>query len=246
MRHQLAEMRTLLTAGLASTLSVAAMEDRLARAGGRPEDDPLFRIAVNITKFVCSIDAGLVVHHAIEILGGNGTIEDFSPLPRLYREVPVQESWEGPHNTLMAQVLRDTLRSKMAYALVEASQDRLLGVQAPALAATRDRALGALDDTRARLDGVLRRDPREAALHMRSLATRMARLFQVALLLDDAARDETASVPWIGDAAQFLLDRDVVAGYEPMDDPAYPARIDRILAEDSEGGRQSSPRGQGR
>ena len=38
------------------------------------------------------------------MLGGNGTIEDFSPLPRLYRDAMVFESWEGTHNVLCAQV----------------------------------------------------------------------------------------------------------------------------------------------
>ena len=37
----------------------------------------------NIIKFVGPIDAGLVVHLAIEVPGGNGTIDDFSPpMPR--------------------------------------------------------------------------------------------------------------------------------------------------------------------
>ncbi len=114
------------------------------RAGARPEEDPLFRTAVNVAKYVCSTDAGLAVHHAIEVLGGNGTIEDFSPLPRLYREVPVQESWEGPHNTLMAQLLRDALRSKMHAALLEAAQETLLGISARDLVGTRDRAQAAV------------------------------------------------------------------------------------------------------
>jgi alkylation response protein AidB-like acyl-CoA dehydrogenase len=78
--------------GLAATLFVAALEDRLTGAGTHPEDDPLVRAAVTVNKLTCSLDAGLVVHHAIEVLGGNGTIEDLSPLPRLYREVPVQET----------------------------------------------------------------------------------------------------------------------------------------------------------
>jgi alkylation response protein AidB-like acyl-CoA dehydrogenase len=229
-RRQLAEMRALLGGALASTLFVAALEDRLRAAGTHPEDDALFRTAVTLTKFLCSSDAGLVVHHAIEILGGNGTIEDFSPLPRLYREVPVQESWEGPHNTLMAQVLRDALRSKMAYALLEGAEHLLLRLHAPAQAALRERALAALDDTRARLGELLRRDESEAALHMRGVATRVARLFQVAVLLDDAASDEGASVPWLAAAAQFLLARDVVAGYEPMSDPMYPATVDQLAA----------------
>ena len=229
-RQQLAEMRVLGTAGLASTLFVAALEDRLTLAGTHPEEDALFRTAVNVNKYACSIDAGLVVHHAIEILGGNGTIEDFSPLPRLYREVPVQESWEGPHNTLMSQVLRDSVRSKMHHALLRHAQDLLLGAEAPALAATRDRALTALDDVRGAMDGLLRGDPQEAGYHVRGLVTRMARIVQVALLLDDAHHDGgNNGLGWLPAAAQFLLDRHVVPGYDPREDPGYPGLIRQIL-----------------
>ena len=229
-RQQLAEMRVLGTAGLAGTLFVAALEDRLTLAGTHPEEDALFRTAVNVNKYACSIDAGLVVHHAIEILGGNGTIEDFSPLPRLYREVPVQESWEGPHNTLMSQVLRDSVRSKMHHALLRHAQDLLLGAEAPALAATRDRALTALDDVRGAMDGLLRGDPQEAGYHVRGLVTRMARIVQVALLLDDAQHDGgNNGLGWLPAAAQFLLDRHVVPGYDPREDPGYPGLIRQIL-----------------
>ncbi len=230
-RQQLAEMRALGTAGLAFTLFVTALEDQLAAAGTRPEEDPLFRTAVNVNKFVCSIDAGLVVHHAIEILGGNGTIEDFSPLPRLYREVPVQESWEGPHNTLMSQILRDGLRSKMHDALLSKAQDVLLGVTPAPLTATRDVALAALDDVRSRLTGALRGEPDVAALHMRGLMTRVARIMQVALLLEDAqhaAGDE--GLAWLPVAAEFLLKRHVLSGWEPDGDPGYAELIREVLA----------------
>ncbi len=231
-RQQLAEMRALQTAGLAFTLFTAALEDRLTLAGGPPEDDPLFRTAVNINKYACSVDAGLVVHHAIEILGGNGTIEDFSPLPRLYREVPVQESWEGPHNTLMAQILRDGLRSKMHDALLARTQDLLLGVSAPALAATRDRALTVLEDSRGSLNGLLRQDPQEAAFHIRGLVGRIARIVQVALLLEDAqAGAQEHRVGWLPAAAQFLLDRHAASDYDAVKDPGYPELINQVLRE---------------
>lgn len=227
---QLAELRALAAGGLASTLFITAREDRLARAGAPPEDDPLFRTAVNVNKYRCSIDAGLAVHHAIEVLGGNGTIEDFSPLPRLYREVPVQESWEGPHNTLVAQVLRDAARSKMHDALLDATRDTLLGVPGPALAPLRDRALGALEDTRGRLGALLRGDPETAALHARGLLGRLGRLLQVALLLEDAA----ASAPgdglgWLPGAAALLLRAAAAETGETGEDPALGALVRRSL-----------------
>ena len=37
-------------------------------------------------------------------------IESFSTLPRLFRDSIVCENWEGTHNTLRAQILRDILK----------------------------------------------------------------------------------------------------------------------------------------
>ena len=61
-----------------------------------------FRFLVNANKYVTSIGATDVARSSIEVLGGNGTIEDFS-LPRLYHDAVVFESWEGTHNVLSAQ-----------------------------------------------------------------------------------------------------------------------------------------------
>ncbi|OGL17081.1 MAG: hypothetical protein A3G97_11305 [Candidatus Rokubacteria bacterium RIFCSPLOWO2_12_FULL_69_21] len=229
-REQLAEMRALSVAGLSSTLFLAALEDRLTLEGTHPEDDPLFRIGVNINKYICSVDGGLVVHHGIEILGGNGTIEDFSPLPRLYREMPVEESWEGPHNTMMAQILRDALKSKMHDALLGRAEDTLLGVKHPALAATREAATAGLQDGREKLHRLLRRDPEAAALGVRRLVHRMARIFQASLLLEEADQDLTANRPTrLPEIARFFVSRYVEPGYDPAEDPGYGDLIRQIV-----------------
>ena len=229
-REQLAEMRALGVAGLSSTLFLAALEDRLALEGTHPEDDPLFRIGVNVNKYICSVDGGLVVHHGIEILGGNGTIEDFSPLPRLYREMPVEESWEGPHNTMMAQILRDALKSKMHDALLGQAEDTLLGVKHPALAATREAATAGLQDGREKLHRLLRRDPEAAALGVRRLVHRMARIFQASLLLEEADQDLTANRPTrLPEITRFFVSRYVEPGYDPAEDPGYGELIRQIV-----------------
>jgi len=229
-REQLAEMRALGVAGLSSTLFLAALEDRLTLEGTHPEDDPLFRIGVNVNKYICSVDGGLVVHHGIEILGGNGTIEDFSPLPRLYREMPVEESWEGPHNTMMAQILRDALKSKMHDALLGQAEGTLLGVKHPALAATREAATAGLQDGREKLHRLLRRDPEAAALGVRRLVHRMARIFQASLLLEEADQDLTANRPTrLPEIARFFVSRYVEPGYDPAEDPGYGDLIRQIV-----------------
>jgi alkylation response protein AidB-like acyl-CoA dehydrogenase len=225
-RRQLAEMRALAAGALVGTLWVAAREDALTRAGAPPEDDPVFRTTLTLLKFRASADAARVVHHAMELLGGNGTIEDFSPLPRLYREVPVQESWEGPHNTLVAQLLRDAARAKMHDPFFGAVRDLLLGATAAGLGPLRERALRALDTLRGRFDELLRRGPEEAGLHARTLLGRAGRLFQVAALLELAGRPGTP--PWVVGAARLLLGS-AEPGWEPMDDPGYPELVRQLV-----------------
>ena len=107
MRENLAVMRAEAAGALASTLEVTELVDRIDRGAASDDDVTWHRILVNANKFSTSLAATRVVRRAIEALGGNGTIEDFSPLPRLYRDAIVFESWEGTHNVLCAQVLRD-------------------------------------------------------------------------------------------------------------------------------------------
>jgi acyl-CoA dehydrogenase len=109
-RENLAVMKAETDAALASTTELTELVDRIDRGEASDEDVAWHRLLVNANKFVTSIAATKVVRRAIETLGGNGTIEDFSPLPRLYRDAIVFESWEGTHNVLCAQVLRDLER----------------------------------------------------------------------------------------------------------------------------------------
>ena len=73
-------------------------------------DAAFFRVAVNLNKLQTSVLAHDAVNRGIEVLGGNGAIETFSVLPRLLRDNVVYENWEGSHNVLRAQVLRDCAR----------------------------------------------------------------------------------------------------------------------------------------
>lgn len=49
---------------------------------------------------------------AISIFGGNGVIEDFTDIARLFRDSLVNELWEGPRNVLLAQIYRDLLKAQ--------------------------------------------------------------------------------------------------------------------------------------
>jgi putative acyl-CoA dehydrogenase len=77
---------------------------RVARAFD--ENDHAFaRIAVAAGKYWLSKRAPMHVAEALECLGGNGFVED-SPMPRLYREAPLNSIWEGSGNVIALDVMR--------------------------------------------------------------------------------------------------------------------------------------------
>jgi hypothetical protein len=118
-REQLALMKVEEQAALASTMLLTRLVEAVDTGVASDAERASHRFLVNANKYVTSIGASDVVHGAIEALGGNGTIEDFSPLPRLYRDAIVYESWEGTHNVLCAQVQRDCARLELLDPVVE-------------------------------------------------------------------------------------------------------------------------------
>jgi alkylation response protein AidB-like acyl-CoA dehydrogenase len=103
----LARMKLSTMAALCTTFRILAMTDAIETGRGDADLVAARRIAVMINKYRTAVVSTACTRDGIELLGGNGTIEDFSVLPRLYRDAIVVESWEGTHNTLCAQVLRD-------------------------------------------------------------------------------------------------------------------------------------------
>ncbi|MFN2354261.1 MAG: acyl-CoA dehydrogenase family protein [Desulfopila sp.] len=65
------------------------------------------RELVMLQKITASWDTVDHLRLAMSIFGGHGVMEDFSALPRLYRDAAVNELWEGPRNVLLTQIHRD-------------------------------------------------------------------------------------------------------------------------------------------
>lgn len=190
-RENLAVMRAEVEAALASTLELTRLVD-----SNEPDDVAYHRILVNANKFSTSAAATRVVRRAIETLGGNGTIEDFSPLPRLWRDAIVFESWEGTHNVLCAQVLRDLERYDS------------LGLVTARSRGADDRIDRALDDLEARMRTG---DP----LHFRRQLDLLVRAIQGACLVRAGSL-----------SAELHVRRHLVPGYDPERDPQYAALIE--------------------
>jgi acyl-CoA dehydrogenase len=216
-RENLAVMRVEEQAALASTLELTALVDAIDAGTADSEDLVWHRILVNANKFVTSLAATRCVRRGIEALGGNGTIEDFSPLPRLYRDAIVFESWEGTHNVLCDQVLRDLVRLDALDIVLERVRRRLPAGDDDAAAVAE-----ALDELAPRL----RRSLAGGPLHFRRQLDRLMRALQTACLLAD------------GDApaAALHVRRHLISGYDPEADADYAELVDEVVGADLRSG----------
>jgi len=145
---------------------------RLAQAfehQGDPRERTWMRLVTPAAKFWVCKRAVELTGEAMEVLGGNGYIDD-AIMGRLYREAPVNSIWEGSGNVMCLDVMRAVARDPQAFLA-------LLDEIGQALA--EDRAARAeLDALRA----LLATPPEQLEALGRRLASRLVVLAQAALL----------------------------------------------------------------
>ena len=92
--------------------SAVALTLRLARAFDRQQDESerhLRRLLTPVAKYWICKRAAAVGMEAMEVLGGNGYIEE-GPIARRFRELPLNSIWEGSGNIMCLDVLRALAR----------------------------------------------------------------------------------------------------------------------------------------
>lgn len=122
MRNVLADMALEVEAAIALTL-------RLARAFDRQDDAAeaaLRRLLTPVAKFWICKRAPLLGAEAMEVLGGNGYVED-GPMPRIYRQMPVNSIWEGAGNIMCLDMLRALAREPRGTAVLMAELEAARG-----------------------------------------------------------------------------------------------------------------------
>ncbi len=124
-KETLSMIRADAEAALAGSFWLAQIQQRVD--GGEASDDEaaFLRMGLNLNKVRTAYLSHDAINRGIEILGGNGTIETFSVLPRLLRDNVVFENWEGTHHTLRMQVLNDALRLGLHEGLFAMLEERL-------------------------------------------------------------------------------------------------------------------------
>ena len=165
MQNVLADLALESEAATVLTMRIArAMDNRHVT-----HEDRLARLMTAVGKYwICKRTAGVTVE-AMECTGGSGVMED-SPMPRLYREAPVNAIWEGSGNVQCLDVLRALHKTPEVLTAYFAEVAAARGKQP------------ALDDHLARLQADLH-DPADLEFRARDLVDRLATGMQAALLL---------------------------------------------------------------
>ena len=89
----------------AATAIALRIGEGLDKAAGDPGQAAFTRLATPAAKYwVCKRQPGMV-YEALECLGGAGYVEE-GPMPRLFRQSPLNAIWEGSGNVIALDILR--------------------------------------------------------------------------------------------------------------------------------------------
>ena len=114
LRHQPLMMNVLADMALESE-AATALSLRLARAfdaqeeGNDGAESLLRRLLTPVAKFWVCKRCPTLVAEAMEVHGGNGYVEE-GPMPRLFRQSPLNSIWEGSGNVMCLDTLRALAR----------------------------------------------------------------------------------------------------------------------------------------
>ncbi|CAB3892901.1 Putative acyl-CoA dehydrogenase AidB [Achromobacter anxifer] len=168
MRNVLADLALESEAAMVLGLRLARAVDQRADAEARA----LVRVGTPAAKLWVCKRAIAAVAECMEVWGGNGYVEE-GPMPRLYRETPVNSIWEGSGNVMALDVLRALQREEGALPALEREFAQARGLSQD------------YDDALVRWQALLA-DGAHAEFQARRIAAGLAQLWQAALLLRHA------------------------------------------------------------
>jgi hypothetical protein len=199
-RETLVDLLVELEGGLALTYECAVSA---RNAADEDEGRRLRRILVPLAKVRATREALVAATHALEMLGGNGYMEDW-PMARQLRDAQCHTIWEGTENICCLDVRRAIRADGADEPLLDWVERSLAAAHTgAALAPAVDAVAATLADARKALD-FLRDAPDDLQLlHARRLAYLLADLSEGAVLLDEA----TWQLDQQGDARKAVVAR---------------------------------------
>jgi hypothetical protein len=182
-RETLVDVLVELEAGMALTYECAAAT-RSTTDGD--EGRMLRRILVPLAKMRATREAIGAASQSLELLGGNGYMEDW-PMARQLRDAQCHTIWEGTENILALDVRR-AMVNEGAHTALLARIERALEASdsAPALAVAVDAVASGLEEARDAVKHLEGSSSEMQLLHARRFAHLLADVVEGALLLDEA------------------------------------------------------------
>ncbi|MGD0380734.1 MAG: acyl-CoA dehydrogenase family protein [Acidimicrobiales bacterium] len=183
-RETLVDMLVDLEAGMAGTYECAAA----ARGAQDAESGRLVRrILVPLAKMRCTRRALWAASTGLEVLGGNGYMEDW-PMARQLRDAQCHTIWEGTENILCIDVRR-AMRGEQAHVALLARAEQALetGSGHKVLGGALDTVAASLRDTRVAISYLEGAPDDIALLQSRKFAELLADTVEGALLVEEAA-----------------------------------------------------------
>ena len=145
----------------------------------------LMRLLIPIAKLRTARMAVDTTSYAMEVLGGNGYVNDFVT-NRLLRDAQVLPIWEGTENVLSLDVLRALEREASHEPFMAAVEARLDGVEHPALADAKATVRAEFEDLMTAMAELVAEDDEYVQLQAKRLAHYVFDVFTGALLLAEA------------------------------------------------------------
>jgi acyl-CoA dehydrogenase len=217
-RETLVDMLVDLEAGMAATYECAAA----ARGAQDAESGRLVRrILVPLAKMRCTRMALWAASNGLEVLGGNGYMEDW-PMARQLRDAQCHTIWEGTENILCIDVRR-AMRGEQAHIALLARVEQALetGSGHKVLAGALDTVWTSLHDTRDAIAYLEAAPDDMALLHSRRFAELLADTVEGALLVEEAAwaLDRTGDARKAAVARRFVSRRLSTSALRGITDP---------------------------
>jgi alkylation response protein AidB-like acyl-CoA dehydrogenase len=227
-QETLADLKAELDAAVSGSMHLADLQDRIDAGEADDAARDFFRMALNLNKVYTAKFGRRAAVSGIEVLGGNGAIETFSVLPRLLRDSIVTENWEGTHNTLQMQIMRDMQKYGLHQGFFGYLEELLHGARqedGPLVSEIGNR----LTEAGARLGEIAQMDEGAATLAMRPLMDRLAGLMYAAIRiwergqLDSSEKDDADR-----DSLVHFIETRLADGGPDRADDEYMARIEEL------------------
>lgn len=192
--------------------AIQAMDDS---EQGKETENQLKRILVPMAKWRTADHAVYIVRECMELMGGNGYIEDFV-MPKLLRDINVLPIWEGSGNVIVLDILRAAKKSngvQILFNQIEKTAEKDQN-QGSVVAERFKKWLSAWESLQQEDD----RDVTEATA--KPLFKKLIDIYQMVLMINE--RDEITQ-KWIDPALKYMA-----SSLEPAFDMEAPPQRDTV------------------